>query len=293
MNWALDVERRQPAVGDVERESLDLALLALFAPGNVAWRAVGRLLGDGDTITTDGRWHAVLTIATGLRTLFQRPESVLVVEQVMASDGSDDSYWRQVLAYCAAGDLQAVLDEYLHHLRSEKPSGPLDDETLLQLATSAADVLSLRTVTLRAFDPHAPADPITMRCRFALRYGAREGTGTDQVRASEVRAAFNSPFWPFVMATTSAGQEGIDFQWWCSAVIHWNTAEQPRRLRAARGARAPLWWPCRTAKRRRRPPRRRPGVERHTPLASGLRRRAGRLQGPRRVLALLGLPRCS
>ncbi len=132
-----------------------------------------------------------------------------------------------MLAYCAAGDLQAVLDEYLHHLRSEKPSGPLDDETLLQLATSAADVLSLRTVTLRAFDPHVPADPITLRCRFALRYGAREGTGADQVRASEVRAAFNSPFWPFVMATTSAGQEGIDFHWWCSAVIHWNTPSNP------------------------------------------------------------------
>lgn len=47
------------------------------------------------------------------------------------------------------------------------------------------------------------------------------------MRASEVRAAFNSPFWPFVMATTSAGQEGIDFHWWCSAVIHWNTPSNP------------------------------------------------------------------
>jgi hypothetical protein len=44
---------------------------------------------------------------------------------------------------------------------------------------------------------------------------------------SEVRAAFNSPFWPFVLATTSAGQEGIDFHWWCSAVVHWNTPSNP------------------------------------------------------------------
>jgi hypothetical protein len=25
------------------------------------------------------------------------------------------------------------------------------------------------------------------------------------------------------VATASAGQEGIDFHWWCSAVVHWNT----------------------------------------------------------------------
>lgn len=227
MRETLQLERSPASAVDVERESRDLAALALFAPGNAAWWAVGRLLGHSDAVTMEGRWRAALTIATGLRTLFQRPESVLVIEQGVAENEAEDSYWRRVLAYCAAGDLQAVLDEYLHHLRSEKPSGPLDDETLLQLALSASDVLSLRTVTLRAFDPHAPTDPITMRCRFALRYGAREGTGTDQVRASEVRAAFNSPFWPFVMATTSAGQEGIDFHWWCSAVIHWNTPSNP------------------------------------------------------------------
>ncbi|GAA1826653.1 C-terminal helicase domain-containing protein [Microlunatus capsulatus] len=227
MEETFQLERRPASAADVERESRDLAALALFAPGNAAWRAVSRLLGESDSVTLEGRWRAALTIATGLRTLFQRPESVLVIEQGVGENDAGDSYWRQVLAYCAAGDLQAVLDEYLHHLRSEKPSGPLDDETLLQLATSASDVLSLRAVTLRAFDPHAPADPITLRCRFALRYGAREGTGTDQVRASEVRAAFNSPFWPFVMATTSAGQEGIDFHWWCSAVIHWNTPSNP------------------------------------------------------------------
>ena len=34
-------------------------------------------------------------------------------------------------------------------------------------------------------------------------------------RLPEVREAFNSPFQPFVLATTSVGQEGIDFHWWC------------------------------------------------------------------------------
>ncbi len=35
-----------------------------------------------------------------------------------------------------------------------------------------------------------------------------------------VRTAFNSPFWPFVLATTSASQKGIDFHRYCRCVVH-------------------------------------------------------------------------
>jgi hypothetical protein len=59
-----------------------------------------------------------------------------------------------------------------------------------------------------------------------LRYGGRRDD-PNSARHPEVRQAFNSPFWPFIVATTSAGQEGIDFHWWCSAVVHWNTPANP------------------------------------------------------------------
>ena len=36
------------------------------------------------------------------------------------------------------------------------------------------------------------------------------------------RAAFTSPFWPFVLGATYIGQEGLDFHWYCHAVVHWN-----------------------------------------------------------------------
>ncbi|WP_131733481.1 helicase-related protein [Gordonia paraffinivorans] len=53
-------------------------------------------------------------------------------------------------------------------------------------------------------------------------------TGTDEnVRQPDIRRSFNSPFWPFVLASTSVGQEGIDFHWWCSAITHWNTPANP------------------------------------------------------------------
>ena len=49
----------------------------------------------------------------------------------------------------------------------------------------------------------------------------------DEARPPEVRAAFNSPFWPFVLATTSVGQEGIDFHGWRHSVVHWNLPANP------------------------------------------------------------------
>lgn len=40
---------------------------------------------------------------------------------------------------------------------------------------------------------------------------------------ADVRRAFSGPFWPFVLASTSVRQEGIDF----TSVIHWNVPGNP------------------------------------------------------------------
>ena len=46
---------------------------------------------------------------------------------------------------------------------------------------------------------------------------------------------FNSPFWPFVLASTSVGQEGLDFHLWCHAVVHWNLPANPVDLEQREG----------------------------------------------------------
>jgi hypothetical protein len=225
IRWALAMDRSSlPSLDAVETYLPDLARLALFSPGNIAWRALGRLIGTESAVTSDGHWTAALTIAAGLRSLFNRFESVVLLDREVP--GHD--YWQAVLTYCANGGLQSVMDEYLHHLRSERPDGAMGDLDLLELARAAAGAIGLRTSSLRAFDPHHPHAPrgVALRCRFALRYGGRKEAAED-ARQPEVRAAFNSPFWPFVLSTTSAGQEGIDFHWWCSAVVHWNTPSNP------------------------------------------------------------------
>ena len=83
-----------------------------------------------------------------------------------------------------------------------------------------------------------------MRIRFAMRFGddrsdeeaplAFDGAppGT---RKERVRAAFNSPFWPFVLVSTSVGQEGLDFHHYCHAITHWNLPSNPVDLEQREG----------------------------------------------------------
>ena len=65
-----------------------------------------------------------------------------------------------------------------------------------------------------------------LRSDAAARFGRVE---SDQgVRAdTSLRNGFNSPFWPFVLASTSIGQEGLDFHRYCHAVVHWNLPNNP------------------------------------------------------------------
>lgn len=53
-------------------------------------------------------------------------------------------------------------------------------------------------------------DELRIRTTFALRFGdirTEDGNFTQD----RVREAFNSPFRPFVLTSTSVGQEGLDF----------------------------------------------------------------------------------
>jgi hypothetical protein len=207
-----------PASNDKNALSAALSSLALHAPGNIAYRALSRVFGDDHTVTEVGHWVAAATLAGGMRSLFNRLETTVLLDQLY---GSEETYWRLVLRYCAEGNLQAAMDEYLHHLVSGMGITTMNDENLLSVATAAMDALSMRPSRYEGFNPERPAEPLSFRSRFALRYGGKR-LDQESARQPQVRNAFNSPFWPFVLATTSVGQEGIDFHWWCHAVVHWN-----------------------------------------------------------------------
>ena len=223
-NWAPDTER--PA--DLQET---IALLALGAPGNIAWRALNRLRRPDDQVTELGRWRAAAILASGLRSLFIRPEAVLLLDGIYGGSGRDaegaGAYWRKVARYCIDGGLQAVLDEYMHHLAGDSGSNTTTDEELISLALTARRAITLRESVYRATDiDHFNEQGIAFPSRYALRFGSTQRSH-EEARLPEVRAAFNSPFWPFVLATTSIGQEGVDFHWWCHSIVHWNLPGNP------------------------------------------------------------------
>lgn len=101
------------------------------------------------------------------------------------------------------------------------------DEGLIAVSMAARRAIGLRGSDYRATDiDDSESGRISFYSRYALRYGSKRQSN-DEARLPEVRAAFNSPFWPFVLATTSIGQEGIDFHWWCHSIVHWNLPANP------------------------------------------------------------------
>ncbi|ANG85314.1 hypothetical protein A8L33_07885 [Microbacterium aurantiacum] len=214
----------EAAAGDV-RSHPDLSRIAAHSPGNVAWRALRSTAGDD--VTPAGLWTAAFELVRGIRTLFNRTESIALLVTLY---GDDQPYWRSVLDYCADGNLQAVMDEYVYQLLSETGATDLDDAGLLALAHRAAESMELRPARYVARDNTPSREEIPMSARFALRYGGKYATDSEDssgVRQGEVRAAFNSPFAPFVLASTSVGQEGIDFHWWSHSIVHWNLPSNP------------------------------------------------------------------
>lgn len=151
---------------------------------------------------------------------------------------------RGVIEYAVDGCLQAVLDEYAHVLKDSLGVGRMPpEEAAAAIAEEMVKAIGLRTAAVGVDDIRVDAKTQTvtrterrMRARFAARFGQQQGEDADdRDRAGQVRAAFNSPFWPFVLASTSVGQEGLDFHHYCHAIVHWNLPSNPVDLEQREG----------------------------------------------------------
>lgn len=230
-----------PALGAPPDDLRDvLVKVALGSPAVTALRSLMRAktsnsIDDSDyseALMANAAW-----IALGFRTLFNLPTTISMVRTQTRKEES--RYWEHVLDYCAAGNLQAVLDEYVHVLlESQGLMDKTPEDIFDELAKSIRDAVSLRTVSLGIDEIRASEKKRqinfhdhTMRCRFAMRFGdgrsEESGEISEETRKEQVRDSFNSPFWPFVLSTTSIGQEGLDFHHYCHNIIHWNLPNNP------------------------------------------------------------------
>ena len=245
--WRAHVEHaREFALGNSKPQGpaprdlpMVLALMALAGPGTCALRGLLSLFPAEANKGIEQR-KAASRIAWGFRSLFNRPESMALIR----SGKKEIPYWRMCLQHGVLGCLSAVIDEYVHVLRDScglTTDGP--EKACPEIAESALIALNIRTASLSVDDIYR--DPLTqkiairkrhMRALFAMRFGSDKAEDHEQVqRDVAVRTAFNSPFWPFVLASTSIGQEGLDFHWYCHAIVHWNLPSNPVELEQREG----------------------------------------------------------
>jgi hypothetical protein len=183
---------------------------------------------------------AAAQIGWGLRTLLNRADATLVIRAAKRSR-TPNAYWRQVLDYCAEGALQGVMDEYLHLLVDEHSRPGLEPGTLvMNVARAFCDTTNLQPLAIRADQPTGGTERASVRSRrltsrFAVAFGAAQTEDENAIHPEIVRQAFNSPFWPWVLVTTSVGQEGLDFHRYCQNLVHWNVPATPVELEQREG----------------------------------------------------------
>lgn len=216
-----------------------LARIGLGAPGTVALRALDRLFPQGQADENIRIRTAAAQIGWAFRSFFNRPESMALVRR-----GRADPYWKLVLEYGQLGCLSSVVEEYLHVLRDScGVTSASPTKAIAEVASTAMNALQVRTASLEVDELVLSEDGGSaelrkqhMRSLFAMRFGSDKDEDQKQVqRDTNVRDAFNSPFWPFVLATTSVGQEGLDFHWYCHCVVHWNLPSNPVDLEQREG----------------------------------------------------------
>jgi len=207
------------------RELSDLVDYAIGAPGVALGRA---LLRHDPSILQPAHYPKLVRLSWhGLRAYLDNP--------VFLSSLKGSSAIDQVMKAVVEGGLESVLDEHFW-LRAQNLQ-----EGAAGLARDLHDALGLRAGSFSFHGVGGSAQKIPVRCHVAVPFGDAEadpagGMGeATPARPDEVRRSFNTPFWPHVLATTSVGQEGLDFHAWCSQVVHWDLSSNPLDLEQREG----------------------------------------------------------
>lgn len=166
-------------------------------------------------------------------------ESTATVE-LACGKKSDDAHWQNLLTYCKHGNIQAMFDEYAHVIANGLDT---DNNLVSNLHYMIASSMDVRTTiytvdTYNGFKARVNGNKergTAIRSHFAVAFTKGDGKEKDADRKKSVRNSFNSPFRPFVLASTSIGQEGLDFHNYCRRIVHWNLPSNPIDLEQREG----------------------------------------------------------
>lgn len=172
-------------------------------------------------------FDAAFNVCSAFLTMFNKPESIAIV-RLHTKDGD---YWERALRYMIDGNMQAMLDEFVYLLINGE-----NIQSTNELSDFISDILSVRSsgheiedINELTKDPHKlTIKRRSIRSHYAVDFGTQKiNTAQGAGRQINIRQAFNSPFRPFVLASTSIGQEGLDFHLYCKKIFHWNLPSNP------------------------------------------------------------------
>lgn len=145
----------------------------------------------------------------------------------------------KILDYCIKHNIQSMFDEYIH-LLTDAPrykNMDKDEDKIVYLLESFRTVFMLRPneITIDSMNENEKQ----ISSKFAMRISKSSMIArTDSeapLTADNVKTSFNSPFAPFLLATTSIGQEGLDFHPYCHQIWHWDLPSNPVDLEQREG----------------------------------------------------------
>ena len=209
-----------------QSEVAALAEFALSGPGVVLGRALHRF---DDQCITNERYGLLLEASwNGLRPYLNRA----LFHASLTRRGQ--TYMDAIPEAVVAGNLESVLDEHLWI------ASQLDADAIAEFPKNLPRLLGLREGRHFVHEPGSGQKGFSLRCHAAMPFADAKvenpATGSeDRLRTDDLRRSFNSPFWPHVLATTSLGQEGLDFHVWCRQLLHWDLCSSPLDLEQREG----------------------------------------------------------
>lgn len=200
----------------------------LWAPGAVVSRVVARQRSRSSGSPLRQFEEEALQLASAVMRLFASPEAQVLMQQPHSisrqANRSLPKRWRDLLrfalSYTRAYDLEGTLQDFADLLAKTGKDGRAvmaEIRAAMSLKHSNVGTRYIRSFHDSKEGDTAPSD---------------EGV---PVTTHSLRAAFNSPFPPYVLASTSVGQEGLDFHRYCDSVIHWTPPASPSSLRQREG----------------------------------------------------------
>jgi hypothetical protein len=221
------LDKKVPNVSKLSLEQLEnitdfVVDLCLGSSTIASLRSFKKVFGDERNYLKDS-----YLVGSGFTSLFNKPESIAVV-QLNTNTGD---YYQRVLKYSIDGNIQSMLDEYFYLMKdsnSINSSAELADTiaNILSIRPSLLEVGSINELKKTEEGKQRERSKNRLRSHFAMDFGQQK-LSSGATRQVNLREAFNSPFRPFVLASTSIGQEGLDFHFYSKKIIHWNLPSNP------------------------------------------------------------------